>query len=129
MDHNFKNMVLIIDTNDREKIQLSVEMNGKVLMKKSIKAKFKQAEKLLAGVEKMLIGAKINLKKIKEIRVENRGESFTSLRIGVITANALGYSLGVPVTTVQGGDKKTKKQFSIIKPEYSQEPNITISKK
>jgi len=122
-------MVLIIDTNDREKIQLLVELDGKVFLNKNIKAKFRQAEKLLPGIEKMLQGAKINLKKIKEIRVENRGESFTSLRIGVITANALGYSLGVPVTTVQGGSKETKKQFSIIKPEYSQEPNITISKK
>ena len=121
-------MKLYIDTSDRDRVEVAVKKGDKVFCVKKFLAKYRQAEKLLVEIEKMLEVAEIKLKNIKEIKVENRGGSFTSLRIGVITANALGFGLGIPVTTVQGGDIKTGEDFSVIKPEYSQEPTITLKK-
>lgn len=121
-------MVLYIDTNDKEIIVLQIIRDKEVLFQNKFKARFRQAEKLLAEIDKLLSKSKIKLKDLKTIRVENKGESFTSLRIGVITANALGFALGIPVETETGKVKK-QKGFSVVKPEYSQEPNITVSKK
>ena len=61
---------------------------------------------------------------IKKIVVVNVGESFTALRIGVLTANALGYALGIPVISNQGTVATKLKKFSVVAPIYQREPNI-----
>ena len=68
---------------------------------------------------------------MKKIKVENYGGSFTSLRIGVITANALAYALKIPVEANSKINHKNKKfgLYSIVEPVYDREPNIGISKK
>jgi hypothetical protein len=59
--------------------------------------------------------------------VENKGGTFTSVRIGIVVANALGYAWGVPVTgTVTTGPEKPVNGYSIVRPVYDQEPNITL---
>jgi tRNA A37 threonylcarbamoyladenosine modification protein TsaB len=113
-------MILIIDrTLDDHNVYIAIEKDGKIIIEKKFAAKYAQAEKLLPEVDKLLKKSKIKLADIKEIRVENRGGTFTSLRIGVITANALGYALGVLVNKV-----KNKNNINIVKPEYNREPII-----
>jgi len=95
---------------------------------KKIKAERQEAEKLLPAVEALLKNKKRSLKQIKKIEVANRGGSFTSLRVGVVTANALAYALGIDVE----GNKKSKaknKKFSVVEPFYDREPEITVRKK
>jgi len=121
-------MKLYINTSDRESIKIGLLSGEKFLIEKVYEAKFRQAEKLLTGIEKMLATVKVKLSEIEAIEVENRGGGFTSLRIGVITANALGFALGIPVRSVAGGDAEAD-GFSIVEAQYSQEPTITISKK
>lgn len=152
-------MILYINTikNDSAKIEIGIFEDGKKLAGREIEARYAQAEKLLPLIDKMLkrrklLAGKAGLKdksqtglaRIKEIAVVNKGGSFTSLRIGVVTANALGYALGIPVRPVDesGGmnDKKRKKaggkfepgkksgKFSIVQPKYYKEPNITLKK-
>ncbi|MFA6106448.1 MAG: hypothetical protein WC745_02110 [Patescibacteria group bacterium] len=155
---------------------------GKWIVKKYVKADRKQAEKLLPLIEKVVAGAggkkgKTDLKQkfkvksipsqsrraeaeklkvfdfIESIEVVNQGGTFTSLRIGVATANALGYALNVPVVGVSEFEKvgiksrpddahcekfkvtlpadrqespKSKVNFDIVAPEYDKEPNITL---
>lgn len=120
-------MILYINTSDREEIKIGLKEGEKFVTEKVYEAKFRQAEKLLTGIEKMLTTAKKKLSDIEAIEVENHGGSFTSLRIGVITANALGFALGIPVTSAAGGDVATA-DFSIVEPRYDQEPTITIQK-
>ena len=119
-------MILYINTtkNSSQVIELKIIDKQKVLFKKEIKAQYKQAEKLLPGIKKLLDNNKIKLSDIKKIQVENKGGSFTALRIGVATANALGYALNISVIDNKGKIAKNKK-ISIIKPIYSKEPNIT----
>lgn len=42
--------------------------------------------------------AKLDLKKITEIKVKTNPKSFTGSRLGVTVANALGYALKIPVS-------------------------------
>jgi tRNA A37 threonylcarbamoyladenosine modification protein TsaB len=126
-------MILYINTiKDRaEKIQLCLIDGKKIIANVEFGAQMQQAEKLLPSLQKILNEKKLTLNNIKKIRIENEGGSFSALRIGVATANALGYALKIPV---QGTKKKSsitnkKLSFSLAKPYYNGAANITIGKK
>lgn len=116
-------MILYIDTTKDKTIEISLKKDGKEILKKEIKSDFDQAKKLLPAISKALKDNKSELMEIERIEVVNKGGSFTSLRIGVVTANALGYALGVPVKAPDGGEKE-ESGFSIVEPYYDREPNI-----
>lgn len=98
-------MILSINTvkENSEKIEIILLDNKKQVSRKIVSAKAKQAEKLIPAIDALLKKEKISLKKIKKIQVENSGGSFTALRIGVATANALAYALNL---SVEGQQKK-----------------------
>jgi len=124
-------MILYINTVSGEEIIIALYNNEKLIAEKKINAPRQQSEKLLPAIEKLLQTKKIKLSDLKKIRVENYGGSFTSLRIGVITANALAYALKIPVEANSKINKKNKKFgiYSLVEPVYDREPNIGISKK
>lgn len=124
-------MILYINTANHDEIILELRQGGDVLAKKKITSKRTQAEKLLPAVDQLLKAQKIKLSDLKKIVVANQGGSFTSLRIGVMTANALAYALKIPVEAEPKTGLKNKKfgRYSIVEPIYDREPNIGISKK
>jgi tRNA threonylcarbamoyladenosine biosynthesis protein TsaB len=75
----------------------------------------------------LLAEQKLDWSDLGAIQVVNQGGSFTSLRIGVVTANALAYALGLPVTGTHGQPLQSE-DYQIIEPEYSSQPNITCKK-
>jgi len=97
---------------------------------KKIKSDRTQAEKLLPAIDKLLKSSKLRLRNLNGIEVENRGGSFTSLRIGVVTANALAYALNIAVIGKGKANvvKSKKKKFNIVGPLYDREPEITAKK-
>jgi len=124
-------MQLYINTSQKNQIKVAVKQGDKVLIENNIVVEYNQSEKLLLAIDKILKLKKINLKKIKKIIVANKGDyaGFTALRIGIATANALGYALGIPVQSDKNNKTTNKnKKFNIITPIYSKEPNITTSK-
>lgn len=123
-------MKLIIDTGKQKIIKLSVLNKGNVVAVLEREAEYSQAERLLPAIEEILKNKNYNLSDIQEIVVNNQGDSFTALRIGIVTANTLGYALNIPVKSLDQVDKSSKNnKFSIIAPKYNKEPNITKSKK
>ena len=129
-------MILLINTASFEDIVLELsDNNEKKIKSRSFKAPRQQAEKLLPALDKMLLGIKKNLHDLKKIKVVTRGGSFTSLRIGVVTANALGYALHIPVEAVEVDGQKIKDgldkifaKYNIAVPRYDREPNIGVKK-
>ena len=113
---------------------------GQILVKKNIKAKYKQSEKLLLNIDKILKILKIlkDIKDIKGIMVVKGPGSFTALRIGLATANTLAWALHIPIIGVKLTNKQNEeliktgvesfkkiKRFKQVMPEYGMEPNIT----
>lgn len=125
-------MQLVINTSDKDEIAISLLDKDKILFEKKFEARFRQAELLLIEIDELMSANYVNLDNIDSIIVENRGDSFTALRIGVVTANALGYALGVPVMKRSPlGSQKRKKapgSYDVVRPEYNKEPNITQKK-
>lgn len=100
-------MILHIDTKDQKIIRVSLKKEGKVVKSLSEENQF-GSQVLLPLIEQLLrtynpglqvrkpLGS-VNWKKLKGIEVETGPGSFTGLRVGVSVANALGYSLKIPV--------------------------------
>ncbi len=143
-------MILKIDTGKKDIIKIIIEKNGDILISKEKRADYDQAEILLPFIHDILREKKIDLSEITKIQVENKGDSFTSLRIGIITANALGYALGIEVEDFEGKNTSFKQnkdkmnhevrqgvprvesalgqKISLVAPAYNKEPNITVKK-
>ena len=122
-------MILFIDTTKGDGIKIALKNGREAIAEKKFMARYCQAEKLLPAIDKMLAGRKIKLSDLTAIEVASRGDAgtgFTALRIGVVTANALGYALGIPVRGLP--EKVRSKRFSrfdVIEPHYNKNPNIT----
>ncbi|MBN2884887.1 hypothetical protein JXE04_03105 [Patescibacteria group bacterium] len=116
-------MILTIDTTIEPDILVSLS-DGTKNYTKRVAAPRQQAEKLLPTITQILKSKKVSWKKIKEIRVQNQGGNFTSLRIGVLTANALAYALGIKVESLEGEEFFDFKGGRAVKPEYKGDPNI-----
>lgn len=130
-------MTLYINTTQNNLIEIAVKDKNKLVAVKKFKSHRTQAEKLLPAIKKLLKANKLKLSNLGSIEVENSGGSFTSLRIGVVTANALGYALGIPVI----GSKKfppkadqplaeevRSKKLTVVEPIYDREPEIMAKK-
>jgi tRNA threonylcarbamoyladenosine biosynthesis protein TsaB len=117
-------MTLYIDTSDRSKITIALKTGTKNLAAKSFLAPQKQAEKLLVEIDRLLQKSKKKLTDLKQITVMDQGSSFTALRIGVLTANALAYALNIPVVSASGRKTLVKKNIRVVAPEYDRLPNI-----
>lgn len=120
-------MILLIDSSRGNFLRLRLTSKQAPIFDIQITAHHTQSEKLLPLLEKQLTKHTLKLSDITNIQVENRGEGFTNLRIGVTTANALGFVLGIPVTPIKG-KALIKKGIMVVKPEYSRAPHITIKK-
>jgi hypothetical protein len=125
-------MTLYINTSQNNLIEIAIKNKNKFIFKKRFSSYRTQAEKLLPAIEKIFKNNKLKLSDLKKIEVANSAGSFTSLRIGVVTANALGYALGIAVFGTKGESKVRRDGvntgFNMVEPLYSSEPVITAKK-
>lgn len=89
-------MILCIDTKDQKKVIVSLKNKGKVVKSLSEENKL-GSQVLLPLIDKLLQAASCNLQTLEGIEVETGPGSFTGIRVGVSVANALGFSLNIPV--------------------------------
>ncbi|MCU0679278.1 MAG: hypothetical protein MUC28_02405 [Planctomycetes bacterium] len=128
-------MILFIDTTQADSLMIALAHDQpagekkEFLVKLDLSAKYDQAEKLLPGIEKLCRQAKIKISDLGKIAVNNRHGGFSALRIGVVTANALGYALGTAVAGLEKQERSAAEgDFDIVRPAYRKEPNITVKK-
>jgi len=137
-------LILAIDTAGSPSTVLLAQ-GKKVIQEKTWSDLHTQSEKTLPTIEQLLKKANLGLNDLGLI-VVNQGPydqsqkpaSFTGLKVGITIANSLSLALKIPVVGVSLKDQKIKdvvenSDFSnqkqdFIKPIYSKEPNITISK-
>lgn len=93
---NILSMNLYINTVDRKDIIVSLKKEGQVVDKIEDKNEY-GSQVLLPLIEKIIKKNKLKFSDLKGIEVETGPGSFTGIRVGVSVANALGFSLGIPV--------------------------------
>lgn len=142
MGGSLRGMILVINTTDSEKVFIGLVKNGIWLAKKQLKAQYKQAEKLLPAIDKVIQVLGFRFQDLQAVAVISGPGPFTALRVGVTTANTLGWSLKIPVVAVKRSEfsglddlikvisTKIKKAQTgqIAVPVYGKEPNITRPK-
>ena len=138
-------MYLYLDTTERDSFQVALVDKGQALKHKTILSVRQHSEKLLKTVNVLLqhhpypsslqSGGQAKRRGLQGIAVVKGPGSFTSLRVGISTANALAFGLGIPVLGVKpGGDLKKldlffkNKKPNIVLPEYGQPPHITLGR-
>ena len=136
-------MFLFINSLQEGKISLALFKNPSSIQwfKRSIKSKSR--ENILVILDKVLKQNKKKIKDIQGIVVVNGPGSFVGIRIALSVANALAWSLNIPIQGVNLCFGKTnkdlinkswsqiskRKKYRAVQPFYGQEPNITINKK
>lgn len=89
-------MILFIDTSDHELVRVGLKSDEKLINTSEAHNKF-GSQVLLGLIQKTLSEKKLDFKDLTGIEVATGPGSFTGLRVGVAVANALGYSLHIPV--------------------------------
>lgn len=135
-------MILLINTADPNNTEIILD-NGIDFFSHQFKTEFHQSEKLLKEIDLFLRKRKITLQDLKGIVTVLGPGPFTSLRIGVVVTNTLGYALNIKTAglkkqefssvkeLVEKGREKIKsaKSFKILEPFYGKKPNITVARK
>ncbi|OGE14410.1 tRNA (adenosine(37)-N6)-threonylcarbamoyltransferase complex dimerization subunit type 1 TsaB [Candidatus Daviesbacteria bacterium RIFCSPHIGHO2_12_FULL_37_11] len=100
-------MILHINTKDQRQVVVSLKKDGKIVDSLDAKNEY-GSQVLLPLIEKILKKNKMEYKDIDGLEVETGPGSFTGIRVGVSVANALGYTLGIPVN---GKNIETEMQY------------------
>jgi tRNA threonylcarbamoyladenosine biosynthesis protein TsaB len=129
-------MILALRT-DKPQAELYIYNNQQKLAELKWPAHLKLAETIHEQIEKILNQASISYKQLDGITVFKGPGSFTGLRIGFAVANALAYSLEIPIIA-RGGKTWLEKSLKALlagqndklaKPEYGSKAHITKPKK
>lgn len=99
-------MFLYINTEDAELIEVTLKKEGKTILSLTDKNKF-GSQVLLPLIQRLLKEAKVDFKDLKGVEVATGPGSFTGIKVGASVANALGFSLGIPVN-----GKKIETEFN-----------------
>lgn len=132
-------MILIINTADEGYIEIALVESGELVSNERVDGKYHQSEKLLTTIVNTLGQLGKTISDIKGISVVSGPGGFTAIRVGVATANALAYAMGIPVIGISLNDFSNIQEMidlslekiataqlgSIVMPEYGREPNIT----
>lgn len=89
-------MILWINTSDRKKIEVSLRKGDKLVNSKFAENDF-GSQVLLNLIVDILKENKLEFKDLTGIETEKGPGSYTGLKVGASVANALGFSLNIPV--------------------------------
>lgn len=94
-------LILEIDTTKTMEVEVKLKEKSKILDKLHKKQNL-GSQALLPSIQKILTRNKKKFSDLTEIRVNPGPGSFTGTRVGVTVANALGFSLNIPVNGKKG---------------------------
>lgn len=97
-------MVLGIDTSEIRKTKVYLKDNRGKTVKILEETRIPGSQVLLTLIKKILKAQKLDFKDVTGIEVNCGPGSFTGLRVGVSVANALGFSLKIPVNGKKIGE-------------------------
>jgi len=96
--------VLLIDTSSNKEIKVGIRIDEEEYVIKQ-KIGHQKAQVVLLMIDKLLGQHSLRLQDIQSIEVNARSGSFTGIRVGMSIANALSFSLGIPIISFDSPDK------------------------
>lgn len=130
-------MIILTIRTDKPVSEIGLYQDGKRLAYETWEAHRQLAETLHGKIQRLLEAQDMQWSDIKGVVVFEGPGSFTGLRIGISVANALSYSLNIPIVGSQNEDwiesgigaLAAGKQQLPITPFYGSDANITTPKK
>ena len=130
-------MLIITIRTDKPEAELGLYEDGTQLKYETWLAHRELAETIHIKLDELLKSRHKELKDIAGIVVFRGPGSFTGLRIGITVANALAYSLGIPIVAaadpnwLENGIKALQNGHNdkTALPEYGADPHITVQRK
>ena len=121
---------------DKPEAELYLFNDGKKIAEIKWEAHRELADTLLSKIKEILVNNNVADNEITGIIMHTGEGSFTGLRIGTTVANAMSYSLGVPIVAAEGenwineglGKITSSKPGNLVVPKYNAEPNISQPK-
>jgi len=121
---------------DKPEAELYLFDDGKKVAEIKWEAHRELADTLLSKIKEILVNNNITDNEITVIIMHTGEGSFTGLRIGTTVANAMSYSLSVPIVAAEGdnwiseglGKITSSKPGDLVVPKYNAEPNISQPK-
>ena len=121
---------------DKPEAELYLFNDGKKIAEIKWEAHRELADTLLSKIKEILVNNNVADNEITGIIMHTGEGSFTGLRIGTTVANAMSYSLGVPIVSTEGdnwineglGKITSSKPGNLVVPKYNAEPNISQPK-
>lgn len=98
--------ILLIDTSSNEQTKVGLRIGEKVIWENQEPGKL-HSQVVLPLIDKILKSNHLTLKEITGIGVNRGPGSFTGLRVGIAIANALGFTLKIPVNGKKIGEIET----------------------
>lgn len=95
--------ILIIDTTNKEKIRVGLNLKGKTDFISS-SAKILKSQATLPLIETILKNNGITLKDLDGIEVNTGPGSFTGIRVGISVGNTFAYVLKIPINGKKVGE-------------------------
>lgn len=130
-------MIVLFLRTDGSSAYAAVSGDGKVLAEERWESGRQLARDLLGRIVSLLSSTDLTFGHINGIACFAGPGSFTSLRIGITTANTLAYANTIPIVSASGDDwistcidrLMVGDDERVVKPLYGSEPNITPQKK
>ena len=129
-------MIIAIRTDKPESELYLLDAAGAIKKEYKWLADRKLADTIIPNLRELIKNQNLNWQQITGVIVFTGQGSFTGLRIGTTVANALSYSLNIPVVKSAGSNWQelgtqrltTKHPQKYIVPDYASAPNITKPK-
>lgn len=130
-------MLILTIRTDKPEAELGLYEDDHQLAYTTWEAHRALAETLHTKIVELLKEQQKDLADVRGIAVFKGPGSFTGLRIGLTVANALAYSLGIPIVSTTSNDWITKalvrlqnhETETVALPEYGREAHITTPRK
>lgn len=125
-------MYLLINTAIKNKVLVAIAEKNRITKKIEKQVEYHESEKLLGWIDQLLKQAKLGLDDLEGIAVVTGPGSFTAIRIGVVVANTLSWSLDIPIKGFKIGERIDYTKISskkLVQPHYNKAPNISKPKK
>jgi tRNA threonylcarbamoyl adenosine modification protein YeaZ len=92
--------LLALDTATSTIVVAAGRTDGTVLAVDAFEGRYRHSQELLPAIERLIAGAKLQLRELAGVAVGIGPGTFTGLRVGLATAKTLAHELGVPVVGI-----------------------------